>query len=275
MCFLSFYKNNNNNNLNNKLNIFFLDNDLLLDYYNFINNDSLYNRVIYYINNFYSNIYYSLFYKYQFSPNIFTIYYNNNNSFSSNNFNIIDDLYNPDYRFIFIRLIICNKFINHLNGILIDKTNKFIYILEPKLSFSYNLESLKHFLGLGREYLYFTLSSIGIVKPIQTNNLLCQSYVLLLVYLIIVKNSFPFQYKSLFDCITPHDISIFIFYIYNTLSFDINFDVPFLYSHHNNFFKKIFRLFSFKFFNSNSFSLFSNSNKSFSIVQHDDYIEIL
>lgn len=166
-----------------------------------INNSGI-NKIIFVLNNIPGEIHKILFKDNpEINPEYYFININHNNSGFDKNFDKLD----LTYRFIYIRInIFNNKYINHLNSIIIDNIQKYIFIFEPKTDINYNINIILELLGLNNYKIYIPADLK--YNQIQKFDLFCQTYIIFVFYLIINNKNLDINgFKDLFDNYINHD----------------------------------------------------------------------
>ena len=217
----------NNSNYNNIFNLDTIVQDR--DYINYKKSGSLINKTIHYLNSIPALVHYILFRENkQVCNKYFQIYYKNSTKEYDNLETLNSYMLDSTIRYIFIRvnLIENNKYNNHANAIIIDKSQKWILYFEPQCKTRISMDIIKsdltNYISL-TDYKYITPENIGysIVNKLQRFDNYCQTYVIY-AYCIIVNNP-TVDYKDysnmLNSIITKQDsITCFLFHIYKNIS---------------------------------------------------------
>lgn len=182
------------------------------------------NKVIFAINNMPHIIHNILFFDMKtVSQNYYYIRLDNS-CLSHNLENLDKDMHNSEIEFIFIRLDLINKnkYINHVNGIYINKNKKYILIFEPKFELSFDKNTVEELIQY-EDYKFIYAEDIGYTKytKMQNYDLFCQTYVLL-TFFIITHNDNNYndytQIKSMISSIiNSKSIDCFHYYLYELL----------------------------------------------------------
>lgn len=153
------------------------------------------------------------------------------------NGNSIDEIYhnlqdinsyidNHNIRYIYIRinLIHTKSKMNHVNCIIIDKLQKYIFLFEPKVLFTYDTKIIFELLGDifdTSQYNKILPSDIGYTyyNRLQWYDTFCQTYILFIFWLIILNSDIePENFLKLFtEVITHQNMGYLLFHIYSLL----------------------------------------------------------
>jgi len=293
-----FIFNDDNIVINNNQDLFHINNNDIDDYNKFISNDIIYSKTVFCLNSLSSVIFPIIFQYFQnVSLNNYVLQILDSQMYFNEFYkqNILNDLTNINIRFIYIRVTIKNNYslfskfnyINHVNCIIIDKQEKIIFIIEPKIKLKYRIDKIVNILCDNNKLDNFdiiTLNDFGyqINKPIQKNDIFCQTYILLIFYLIVHYPDIKYNnYKDLFDLISKNTISKFLFIINKgiineTINIDFT-DYPIIWGHSNNFIKKINRFYNYFKKRNHTYDNFQIADKysiSINNIDGDDFIQI-
>lgn len=204
-----------------------IENDPEFTLYKNINNNYV-NQTVFILNNL-PEIVHSLLFKnnQEVCSKYFFINVNikSKNDELTSNLNEIDEIFQDNLiNYIFIRINIIKKDINHVNCIIINKEKKTVFIFEPKSFFVYDLNVLIDFLDG-----FIDLTGFKVILPkdigysyfnrLQYFDGFCQTYVLLVFLNIVNNKEIEFNYwKKMFNTIiTNKNIGYFLFHLYTLL----------------------------------------------------------
>ena len=176
---------------------------------------------------------------------IHTLLFNNINNISNNyyyirirdqqvdhNLVLYEDMIDQNIQYIFIRLnIINNNSMNHVNGIIINKSQKYVLIYEPQVELSFDKLFMEEFLKLKSDfsnYKFIYAEDIGynVYNKMQNYDLFCQTYVLLVFILIIMNDNINYKkYRKMFNTLINYKNLGYFLYFINTLLQENNYDI--------------------------------------------------
>lgn len=203
-------------------------------------------KVIYILNNLPSKVYNILYNKYDnVSDRYFQIILTKNNGeYDISHCKMVDFdnvLKDNLIRYVYIRVNLDdNKYINHVNCIVIDKIKKYILYFEPTVHIRFNLNKIKVLLSNIadiNDYQFIIPNDIGYnsFNGLQKFDNYCQTYILYIFCLILEnKNVEPNNFRRMFNSvINKQNIEYFWYYIYNMLIND-GFNIDDLEINHHN-----------------------------------------
>lgn len=253
-------------------------------FHEYKNNNKLINKTMFALNNMPNEIYNLLFSQtLNISKNYYNIRLEQNKNIYHNLELLKDDMLNTDIEYIFIRLNIINseKFINHVNGIIINKNKKYVLIYEPKVELLFERSFLEKNLidstTILNEYKFIYAEDIGynIYTKMQGYDLFCQTYVLFVFILITLNDDINYQnYKQMFDAIITYKNLGYLLYHIDTLLQKNNYiicDQLELWSYPTHRFQNISNMLHFFFHNNEKEENCINENiENINIIEEND-----
>lgn len=187
-------------------------------------------KVLYVLNNMSSQVYSALYSRYNdVSDRYFQITLNNHDGyFDISHCKMIDfdNVLNDDLiRYVYIRVNLDgNKYIDHVNCIVIDKLKKYILYFEPTVHIRYDIDKIKSLLSNFADldgYNSITPYDIGYnsLNGLQQFDHYCQTYILYIFCLILEnRNIEPINFSKMFNnVINKQRMEYFWYYIYNVM----------------------------------------------------------
>jgi hypothetical protein len=173
---------------------------------------------------------------------------------------LIDYFEDDCIQYIYFRINLINEHnttinINHVNCIIIDKKNKYVLIFEPKGILSYDINIIKnlfHKYDNLNQYKYLTPCDIGYKQystsqSLQRYDFYCQTYVMMVFYLIINNKNIKFsEYSKLFTkSINKKTVGYFLYQIdialkKNNIEFH---SFPILWSYQDGYIASVWRMY--------------------------------
>lgn len=233
-------------------------------------------KVIYLLNNLPKEIFKKIFLQFnKVCPNLYLVVLTKNTNTNTYTYNFSDlyqryDNFVSDLksgkRYICIKINIdyhkgskSNKTVGHVNIIIIDINRKFILFFDSSNRIDYDIKKFDMIINTvnfhtGTDKLFTILkpSDIGysFFSSLQGYNLFCQTYIFLVLLLIISNKKISHtSYKLLFDNEISNEIlGLFLFYIYKKIEHDDNFkNIEFDFYYPGNYLQNIINSLIFKY----------------------------